>query len=201
MWGRALARAALAVALVAGVLSAGGAPAQQAGRTEPSAVLTVDPERLFQESAFGRRIIAESEAAAEALQAENRRIEAELTAEEKSLTERRPGLPVDEFHKLADAFNEKVDRIRAEQDGKAREIQEIRDAGQQEFFNRIGQVLLSLVIERRAAVLLDRRAVFLSAESVDVTDAAIARIDAEIGAGEEEGQDGAPPEGAADGGN
>lgn len=195
---RALAQAALTGArliLLAALLASGGAAAQT-GQPGPSAVLTIDPERLFQETAFGRRVIAESEKRAEALQAENRRIEAELTAEERDLTERRPGLPVEEFRALADAFNVKVDRIRTEQDGKAREIQEERDAGQQDFFNRIGPILLALVRERQAAVLLDRRAVFLAAEAVDVTEAAVARIDAALGAGGETGTDPGPPGGS-----
>jgi Skp family chaperone for outer membrane proteins len=167
---------AVAVLLVAGPVRS------QPVQTAPSAVLTIDPERLFEQTAFGRRVIAESERRAEALQAENRTIEAELTAEERDLTERRPELGVDEFRALADDFDAKVDRIRAEQDAKAREIQAIRETGQQDFFNRIGPILLTIVRERQAAILLDRRTVFLSAEAVDITEQAVGRIDAEIGA-------------------
>ena len=94
-------------------------------------------------------------------------------------------MPVDEFRALADAFDVKVDRIRTEQAAKAREIQEFRDAEQQKFFNRVGPILLELVQERGAAVLLDRRAVFLSAAAIDITDQAVAQIDAEIGTGED----------------
>ena len=150
----------------------------------PGGVLTIDPERLFEETQFGARVLEETEDLARTLQAENRRIEAELTAEERELTELRPTLPVDEFRALADAFDTKVDRIRDEQDRKAREIQDFRETQQQQFLGRIGAVLLELVQDRDAAILLDRRAVFLSAGSVDITDAAIARIDAELGAGD-----------------
>lgn len=149
-------------------------------------ILTIDPERLFEETAFGARILSESEALAEELQAENRRIEAELTTEERELTEMRPTLSVEEFRALADAFDEKADRFRSEQKQKALDIQDFRDAGRQDFFNQIGPVLLALVRERRGVVLLDRRSVFLSAGSIDITDAAIQRIDTEIGAGDAE---------------
>ena len=169
-----------ALVLAALVFLGNAAPVRAQGS---SGVLTIDPERLFEETQFGLRVLEESEALASALQAENRRIEAELTDEERDLTERRATLPVDEFRALADAFDEKVDRIRSEQDQKAREIQDFREAQQQEFLGRIGPVLLELVRERQAAILLDRRAVFLSAGSVDITDAAITRIDTEIGRG------------------
>lgn len=156
-----------------------------------SGILTIDPERLFAETAFGARILSESEALVAALQAENREIETELIAEERDLTELRPTLPVDEFRALADAFDAKADGFRAEQEQKAQDIQDFRDEGRQDFFNRIGSILLALVQERGGVVLLDRRAVFLSAGSVDITEAAIRRIDAEIGAGE---ADPPPPE-------
>jgi len=195
---RVLARAVSHARLLAVTFLLAAAPlSAQPVQTAPSAVLTIDPERLFEETAFGRRVIAESERRAEELQAENRRIEAELTAEERDLTERRPEMGVEEFRVLADAFDAKVDRIRAEQDGKAREIQEIRETGQQDFFNRIGPILLTIVRERQAAILLDRRTVFLSAEAVDITEQAVGRIDAEIGAGTAGAQpDGTQPEGA-----
>ena len=132
---------------------------------------------------YGRRVAREIEDRATALAAENRRIEAELTEEERVLTEQRPSLTVEEFRELADAFDAKVDRIRQEQDGKTREVQQLGEVERQRFFGQIGPILSALVRDRRAAVVLDQRSVFISAESVDVTDEAISRIDAEIGDG------------------
>ncbi len=149
----------------------------------PGGVLTVDPERLFQDTRYGRRVVSELELEAADLQAENRRIEATLSAEERELTDRRPSLEPEEFRALADAFDARVERVRAEQDGKARDLQRARDQGQQTFFQSIGPILSALVSERGAAVLVDRRAVILSTETVDITDAAIRRIDAELGEG------------------
>lgn len=176
---RGLARllAGLAAALLMGLTAA----AQDA--RAPVAVLTIDPEQLFEGTLFGKRIIAESEALAADLQAENRRIEAELSEEERDLTERRPTLSIEAFRELADAFDEKVNRIRTEQDAKVREVQSFRETAQQRFFGEIGPVLLNVVRERNAAVILDRRNVFLSTETVDVTEEAIARIDAQFGDG------------------
>jgi len=149
----------------------------------PQGVLILDLERLFDETAFGQRVARDIETRAAELATENRRIESDLIAEERSLTERRPTLSVEEFRELADAFDAKVEAIREEQDGKTRDLQRLRDVEQQRFFGQIGAVLSAIVRERRASVVLDRRSVFLAVDAADVTEEAIARIDAEVGDG------------------
>jgi Skp family chaperone for outer membrane proteins len=193
-----LARAALYLAAALG----GPAVGQEAGATllpaqgrtpfpefplaQPqSPVLTLDQERLFAESAFGRRVAAEIDAASRALARENRAIEAELQAEERALTERRSELPAQEFRALADAFDEKAVGFRRSQDAKARALQRRDEAERQAFLRAALPILADLLAELGAVALLDDRAVLLSSESIDVTDRAIERIDTEIGAGAE----------------
>jgi Skp family chaperone for outer membrane proteins len=146
----------------------------------PPPVLTIDAERLLAESAFGQGIAAEVEEAARRLAEENRRIEAELLAEERALTDRRAILSPDEFRPLAEAFDEKVQVLRAGQDAKQRALSEIGEEGRQRFFREAVPVLSEIVRERGALVLLDRRDVFLSADAIDITEEAIARIDAQL---------------------
>ena len=90
--GHSLARAAglaacLAVAALAPALAQEAAPAPVA-----SPILTIDQERLFVESAFGRAVLARETATASALATENADIEAKLVAQELDLTERRATL-------------------------------------------------------------------------------------------------------------
>lgn len=165
------------------LMLAWAAPATAQEPVQGASVLTIDPERLFAETAFGRRAIGEIERRAAELAAENRRIETDLIAEERELTDRRPTLPVDEFRALADAFDTKVDEIRAAQDAKLREVQGLREDAQQAFFGQIGPILAQILNERQALVVMDRRNVFAASEAADITDIAIARIDAEIGDG------------------
>ena len=188
-------RGAVLAALVV-VAGTGHAVAQTTAGpgTSPSAILTIDPERLFEGTAFGQRALREIEARAQDLAAENRRIEAELIAEEGELTELRPTLEIDEFRALADAFNEKVDRIRQEQDAKELEFQRLQDIERQRFFGQIGQILSAILRERNAAMVLDRRNVFISIESADITQVAIDRINAEIGDGSRAAPPGPEPE-------
>lgn len=184
-------RVAVAGAFVAALigLAAPAARAQQglgglfSDPVAASPVLVVELERLFAESAFGLRIAAEIEEEGSQLAAENRRIEAELIAEERQITEQRPGLTPEAFRALADAFDEKVQTFRREQDAKVRAIGQRNEEGQRAFLTAAQPVLQDLMTEAGATVLLDRRVVFLSAPAVDVTDAAIERIDAAIGDG------------------
>jgi Skp family chaperone for outer membrane proteins len=175
-------RAALLAMAVAWV--AGGAAAQPAQLEVPPPVLTIDADRLLAESAFGRALAQEVEDAARRLAEENRRIEADLLEEERALTERRSGLAPEDFRPLADAFDEKVQRLRTEQDEKERALSTLREQGRQRFFQQTVPILSEIVREQGALVLLDRRDVFLSADSIDITDLAIARIDATVAAPE-----------------
>ena len=139
-------------------------------------VLILDQERLFESSAIAVRISEEAERRTAALDRENLRIDAELVKEELGLTERRASLDPNEFRRLADEFHEKVQAIRAEQDAKTVELQRFRNEDRQEFLVRIRPILTEIARERGAIVVLDRRSVLLSAESIDITDEAIWRI-------------------------
>ncbi|MCU0853546.1 MAG: OmpH family outer membrane protein [Rhodobacteraceae bacterium] len=173
-------RAAIVAAWLLGA-GAAFAQAQPAPQVElPPPVLTIDADRLLAESAFGRALAAEVDTAARALAEENRRIETDLLAEERDLTERRAMMSPDEFRPMADAFDEKVQRLRAEQDEKERALADLREEGRQRFFREAVPVLSEIVREQGALVLLDRRDVFLSADAIDITDIAIARIDAAV---------------------
>lgn len=146
-------------------------------------ILVIEFERVFSESAFGLRVNSEIEQAGRAIATENRRIESELTDEERDLTDLRPTLAPDEFRKLADAFDEKVQRLRDEQDAKARALGARTDEARRRFLTVAQPVLEGLLREAGAALILERRTVLVAADSIDITDRAIARIDAQIGDG------------------
>ncbi len=165
-------------------LLAAPAPAQKAGGEGAplqSPVLIIDQDRLFAESQLGADALGRIEDEARALAAENRRIEAELLQEERALTEERPGLAAEEFTARATAFDDKVQRLRAEQDAKARELARAREEVRADFLGEIGGVLSDIARERGAVVMLDRRQVFLSVDAIDVTDEAIERINRAVG--------------------
>ncbi len=165
------------LALVA--VLAGPAPAQQGG------IAVVDQERMFQESAYGQRVLSEIDRRGADLAKENRRIEAELVAEERALTDLRPTLAPAEFRERAQAFDDKVSGIRAEQDAKARALAGFQEEARQDFATRVAPVLSDLLEAVDASILLDRRVVLSVGDEADVTGRAIGRIDATIGDGTE----------------
>ncbi|MDJ1015632.1 MAG: OmpH family outer membrane protein [Paracoccaceae bacterium] len=152
--------------------------AQDASFTIPPPILTIDQERLLAETRPGARLIAEIEDQALALAQENEAIEAELTREERELTEQRASMEPAEFRALADAFDAKVQGLRAEQEEKARQVNEAGEQARQAFLADIAGVISDIVLERRALVVLDRRDVFLSADRIDITNEAIRRVNA-----------------------
>lgn len=172
-----------ALAVCAGLALAAPVQAQEAAPLPQNLILTIEPERLFAESAFGKRIASRIDEAGAALAAENRQIEAELTAEEKALTEKRADMEPSAFSALADAFDDKVQTIRREQDTKARALSLENDRAQVDFLNAIRPVLEELMLEAGSSVILERSSVFLSLNTTDITEIAIGRIDAAIGEG------------------
>ncbi|KIC42677.1 outer membrane chaperone Skp [Ruegeria sp. ANG-R] len=156
--------------------------AQQLGVPQTD-VLTISSERLFADSAFGQRVFREIEAESALLAEENERIVAQLSKEEKDLTERRAALSAEEFRPLAEAFDKKVqshrEGQRAKLDALARRGEESRD----QFFEMAQPVLIELLRDFGASIVIERANVVLSTDASDITDAAIARIDTAIGDG------------------
>jgi Skp family chaperone for outer membrane proteins len=143
-------------------------------------LLVLDQERFFLESSFGRASLARERAATEALEQENNRIEAALVAEEQALTALRETLSPEEFSTRADAFDEKVERIRTEQDAKVRVLAAAREKDSQEFREVAIPVLAELLREKQAVAILDKNMVIRSVAAIDVTDEAIAKVDAAL---------------------
>mgnify|MGYP001812811199 FL=1 len=163
-------------------LTGGSVTAQEASLNLPPPILTIDQDRLFQETRLGARSAEAIETEVATLAAENAQIESDLVRREQELTERRPTLPPAEFRALADAFDVDVQLIRDAQDEKARELTRLRDVARQTFFNDVAGIISDIVRERGALVVLDRRDVFLSADRIDITDEAIARVNATVDA-------------------
>lgn len=183
---------ALALALIgpAQIVSGQAVQAQQAGGDAGldrgsivSAVLTIDSDRLFLDSDFGKRVVAEVEAKGAVLATENRKIEADLEAEEKRLTTVRATMSPEEFRTLANEFDEKVQQTRQVQATKGRALNALLDQEREVFERAAAPVLERLMRSADAAVILDLRAVFVSASAIEITDDAISLLNETLGSG------------------
>ncbi|MGC1494542.1 MAG: OmpH family outer membrane protein [Sulfitobacter sp.] len=148
-----------------------------------SPILTIDSDRVFQESAFGQRVAKEIEVEGAKLAADNAQVAASLESEEKQLTQQRTTMTPEDFRVLADAFDKKVQETRQAQSAKGRALNELLDQEREVFLTAAAPVLEQLMREAGAAVILDRRTVFVSASAVEITDDAIALLNETIGSG------------------
>ncbi|NND17788.1 MAG: OmpH family outer membrane protein [Silicimonas sp.] len=166
----------LAAAFVFAPLGAGAQDLQKIEIQSP--ILVIDQDRLFSETQLGTEALRALEARERTLATENQTIETELIERERELTELRPTMTPDEFRGLADEFDTRVETIREEQDEKARELTRAREDARQDFFQNVAGIISEIVREKGAVAVIDRRAVFLSANSIDITDEAIRRVNA-----------------------
>ncbi len=179
---------AFALALLPG---ANGVAAQEAGSAAtddnvivlPSPVLTLDWERLYEGSRWGRRVRADIEAASAALSAENTRIADLLVKEERALTNKRPTMDPEAFRAEADAFDQRVVGIREAQEEKSRALARQLEDERTAFVEAALPLLDSVLQARGAAVILDRRVIIRGLAQVDVTEELGARVDAVLGEG------------------
>lgn len=171
----------LLAGLVAGACLLSGAVSAQVA----APVLTIDQDRLLKETRPGASVLAEIEREAQKLVAENQRIQNELIAEERELTDLRSELPPEEFRDLANAFDARVQKLRAEQDEKGRLLNRAREEARRNFLRDAAGIISDIVRARGAFVVLDLREVVASADAIDITDEAIRRINQAAG---EEGE-------------
>ena len=141
-------------------------------------VVTVDLDRLVNETQIGQYLSFQMGERAQKLQKELDKIEAQLSAEEEDLIKQREELELSEFRVLAKAFDEKAVRLRLEQQAKIQALEEEGSKRRQDLLRSFVPVLSQVMRDRGASILLDRRSVVLDDRaSVDITDVAIMIID------------------------
>ena len=145
--------------------------------------VTLDQAKFFSESQYGQRLLAELASRQAELAAENRRIEAQLADRERLLTTERPKLSAEAFRTLADRFNTEVERHRQEQAAKEREIYQTHERDRALFQDLSNQALVGLMRDIGALAIIAEEAIVLGFRDIDITEGAIARLDALVGDG------------------
>ena len=172
--------AALMLALAGGARAQDGetpAPAVPEATAPVAAVVILDTERLFTDSRYAATLRAEIEADAAIIKAENDALVEQLTAEEQSLTERRPDMTPEAFRAEAEAFDQKVQRIRNERDAKEAELQAAQSELRLRFFDEVRPIVGRLMVDRGALAVIDSRSIVVARRAADITDDAITLVD------------------------
>lgn len=149
-----------------------GVPAQT------QAILVMNQERLLRESETGKELLSRERAMTEAHRAEGLRLDQELEAEERDLTEKRKTLPADEFSVLAVDFDTKVVATRRDHNQKSEALATQLENMRKQFFSQVVPIVAAIMQERRAALVFEQRNVLFTGPNVDITDEVIKRLDA-----------------------
>lgn len=149
---------------------------------QSAALLTIDLDRLFVQSDFGRNAESGYNAARRDLAEENTRIAEQLRREELALAIARPDMEPADFQSEADAFDAKAQSLRQAQDAKEQAIEADFQAAREAFLSEVEPLLRELMEQAGAVAILDRRAVLLPSANIDITDRAILLINQRLGA-------------------
>jgi Skp family chaperone for outer membrane proteins len=158
--------------LLASLLPAAGQPV-----AERPPFLFVNQERILTGSQPGQALLAEEEAARDALRAEAREIDRQFEEEEQRLTGLRATMDPAEFRALADAFDARVVQARQDQDMRSSALVQQLELRRRQFYNQVGPILVGLLSRYGAYAILDESSVLLADQSINITDAVIAELD------------------------
>lgn len=150
---------------------------------ESMSIGTLDQDALFRNSLFGQRVSQEVSDESELLLTKELLLQSELEAEEQSLTVKRKLIGTEEFKKLAEEFDEKVQKIRTETTEARINLSKYSDEERNRFFQIALPTLVLLSEELGLSTLLDHRMVILSLK--DITEVAVDRVNKAIGNGKE----------------
>ncbi|HVH02763.1 MAG TPA: OmpH family outer membrane protein, partial [Amaricoccus sp.] len=127
------------------------------------------------------------------LRAEARALDAAFEEEEQRLTEQRPDLDPAEFRRLSDAFDTRVVEARRDQDTRSATLAQEFDQRRRAFYARVAPILVTLMDRHGAKANPDENSVLLADQSLNITAAVIAEIDATLAPTPPEGEGVAPP--------
>lgn len=148
------------------------------GGISPLPYRILDQDRFLRGSQLGQQILARVRAAEARLQADNQTLFDQLAAEERALTEARATLSAEEFRAQADAFDARVETIRMQRAQISQQLSQWSEGEAQRFYDAALPVLVQLMNDEGILALFRPETVILGSDILDMTDAAIARLDA-----------------------
>ena len=144
-------------------------------------VLVLSQERLFTESQKGQSLLEAEGARRQAHRREGEELDRVLEEEERRLTTMRSVLAAAEFDQLADAFDDKVNKVRNEHQQKSEQLGIEIEKSRQEFLQELVPIVAQIMQQRGASLVFERRQVLFTGPNVDITPEVIAIMDKAAG--------------------
>lgn len=154
-----------------------------AGQDRTSDFLFINQERILTGSRTGQALLAEEDRQRDALRADARAIDSAFEQEEQDLNELRRTMAPDEFRKKADDFDARVVKARQDQDTRSNALAQDLDRKRRQFYAAVAPILVKMMDRFHAHAIFDENSVLLADDTLNITEAVIAEIDAAPPAG------------------
>ena len=175
----ALAMLALAVLAPAGALIARAETAQPAQQI-PVSIAVIDIQQILRDSTAAKAVRAQVDKQKDAYQAQIAQQENALRDADKKLAEQRATLSADDFAKKRDQLGQQMDQLRQNSEKLKQQLEDAFNAGMGQVSQALAGVLTDIAKQRNLTLVLDKRAVPLSANGFDITADALKALNAKL---------------------
>lgn len=180
-----------ALALLLGVLPGGPSLAQTGQDGEegeiviteaPAAVgvgvvIVIDLQRILRESTAMQTLQAQVSAARDAFQSEIRQREEELRARDQELARERPTLAPEVYAERRKELAEELAALQQAVQERRRQLDQVMSDGMRQVQSALLPIVQALAEDRSADIVLSKTAIILVRPELEITDAALARLD------------------------
>lgn len=168
-------------ALMGLALAAAAAPAAvNAQAATPTAILVVDVNRVFAESAAGQDANRQLKAQGDALQARFNQLKTQFTNEEEALRKQQGQIAQEALQQRVNDLVGRQTKANEEIGGKRQALERALQGANQQILSNLKPIIDQLMAERSAQMVLDRQVTLNIAPSLDVTTVVIQRLNAKL---------------------
>jgi outer membrane protein len=176
----ALAMLALVVLAPADAPIALAETAQPAAQQIPLSIAVIDIQQILRDSTAAKAVRAQVDKQKDAYQAQIAQQENALRDADKKLAEQRATLSADDFAKKRDQLGQQMDQLRQNSEKLKQQLEDAFNAGMGQVSQALAGVLTDIAKQRNLTLVLDKRAVPLSASGFDITADALKALNAKL---------------------
>jgi outer membrane protein len=162
------------------LLSASAPAVAQAQAATPTAILVVDVNRVFAESAAGQDANRQLKAQGDALQARFNQLKTQFGTEEEALRKQQGQIAQEALQQRVNDLVTRQNKANEEIGGKRQALERALQAANQQILSSLRPIIETLMAERSAQMVLDRQVTLNIAPSLDVTTVVIQRLNAKL---------------------
>jgi len=154
--------------------------AQPATQQIPLSIAVIDIQQILRDSTAAKAVRAQVDKQKDAYQAQIAQQENALRDADKKLAEQRATLSADDFAKKRDQLGQQMDQLRQNSEKLKQQLEDAFNAGMGQVSQALAGVLTDIAKQRNLTLVLDKRAVPLSANAFDITADALKALNTKL---------------------